>query len=254
MKTKKNISDTKELDNIAESYDPTSPEKDFDYWLLQFDFETLSKYLIGEKVIELGCGRGILTEKLVKVCRELIIVEGSEINIKYVKEKLKKYSNIKFYHSLWENFKYSNKDISDVVFFSGLEHIDKDTTLRVLNKIKNWTTPYGRLHIVVPNAYSLHRRIAYYMGIIKDVHEFSERDKLLGHKRVYDRETLFDELRSCGYKILHWEGIFLKPFPNSMMINLNEKIIRGLYEVGKELPDYCAHIYVCAVVENVNHE
>ncbi|AIJ04930.1 hypothetical protein JH146_0079 [Methanocaldococcus bathoardescens] len=248
MRTNENT--IKKLDSIAKSYDPISPEKDFDYWLLQFDFEVLSKYLIGRKVIELGCGRGILTEKLVNVCQELLVVDGSEINIKYVRKKLENYSNIKFYHSLWEDFEYNNKDISDVVFFSGLEHIDKDTGLKVLNKIKNWLAPNGKLHIVVPNAYSLHRRIAYYMGIIKDVHEFSERDRLLGHKKVYDKEILFNELRSSGYKILHWEGIFLKPFPNSMMMNLDEKIIRGLYEVGKELPDYCAHIYVCAVVEN----
>lgn len=130
------------------------------------------------------------------------------------------------------------------MFFSGLEHISKDDAEKILCTIKNWLRPDGRLHIVVPNAYSLHRRVAWYMGIIDDVHEFSERDKLLGHKRVYDRETLFKELKKCGYKIIHWEGIFLKPLPNSMMMQLNENIIRGFYEVGKELPDYCAHIYV----------
>ncbi len=30
------------LNEIAEKYDPTSPEKDFDYWLLTFDFEILA--------------------------------------------------------------------------------------------------------------------------------------------------------------------------------------------------------------------
>jgi hypothetical protein len=28
-----------------------------------------------------------------------------------------------------------------------------------------------------------------------------------------------------------------------MMMDLNEKIIRGFYEISKELPDYCAHIF-----------
>jgi len=236
------------LDEITSKYDPSSPEKDFDYWLLLFDFEVLKKFLIGEKVIELGCGRGLLTERLAKVSKELIIVEGSKKNLECVKNKLCNYKNIKFYHSLWQEFEYSYKDISDVVFFSGLEHVDKDTGYLILKKIKTWLKPDGRLHIVVPNAYSLHRRVAYYMGIIKDVHEFSERDKLLGHKRVYDKETLFRELRECEYKIFHWEGIFLKPLPNSFMMNLDEKIIRGFYEISKELPDYCAHIYVCATI------
>jgi 2-polyprenyl-3-methyl-5-hydroxy-6-metoxy-1,4-benzoquinol methylase len=232
-----------ELEKIAQKYDPSSPEKDFDYWLIQFDFETLSKFLVGKKVIELGCGRGILTEKLTKICDEIIVVEGSEKNINFVKEKLNN-SKVKFYHCLWEDFEYKNCDISDVVLSMGLEHLDEEAALKILNKIKNWLKPNGRLHIVVPNAYSLHRRVAYYMGMIKDVHEFSERDRLFGHKRVYDKEMLFRELKSCGYKILHWEGIFLKPLTNAMLMNLNEKVIRGFYEVGKELPDYCAHIYV----------
>jgi hypothetical protein len=47
----------------------------------------------------------------------------------------------------------------------------------------------------------------------------------------------------CGYKVSHREGIFLKPLPNFMMMNLNEKIIRGFFEISKELPDYCAHIF-----------
>jgi 2-polyprenyl-3-methyl-5-hydroxy-6-metoxy-1,4-benzoquinol methylase len=231
------------LNEIAEKYDPTSPEKDFDYWLITFDFEMLNKFLRGKKVIELGCGRGFLTQKLASSCETVIVVEGSEKNINYAKDSTKDYSNVQFCHSLWQDFQYSESNVSDVVFFMGLEHLDKEMALNVLNKIRSWLEPHGRLHVVVPNALSLHRRVAYYMGILKDVHEFSERDKIFGHKRVYDKETLFNELKECGYKVSQWEGIFLKPLPNVMMMNLNEQIIRGFYEISKELPDYCAHIF-----------
>ena len=131
-----------------------------------------------------------------------------------------------------------------MVFFQGREYLDKEMALKVLNKIRSWIEPSGRLHVVVPNAFSLHRKIAYYMGIINDVHELSERDKMYGQKKpVYDKETLFNELKECGFTVTHWEGIFLKPLPNVMMMNLDEKIIRGFYEISKELPDYCAHIF-----------
>jgi len=84
------------------------------------------------------------------------------------------------------------------------------------------------------------------MGIINDVHELSERDKIYGqkYKEVYDKETLFNELKECGFIVTHWEGIFLKPLPNEMMMNIDEKIIRGFYEISKEFPNYCAHIFV----------
>ncbi len=233
-----------ELDEIWEKYDPTSPEKDFDYWLLNFDFEVLIKFLKGKKVIELGCSRGLITQKLASVSETVIVVEGSEKNLNYAKERTKQYLHVDFYHSLWQEFEYRGSDVSDVVFFMGLEYLDKEIGLRVLNKIKSWLEPTGRLHIVVPNALSLHRKIAYCMGLIKDVHELSERDKMYGQKKeVYDREILFSELKGCGYKVSNWEGIFLKPLPNAMMMNLNEKIIRGFYRISNELPDYCAHIF-----------
>lgn len=231
------------LDDFARVYDPTSPEKDFDYWYIQFDMDVLNKFLIGEKVVELGCGRGVVTEKLAQKCQKLIVVEAAEPNVTFVSNRLKDHSNVEFCHSLWQDFEYAAADISDVVFFMGLEHLDRENALLVLMKIKSFLRPQGRLHVVVPNAKSLHRRIAYYMNLIADVHELSERDKLGGHVRVYDKELLLKELKECGFDVLHWEGIFLKPFPNDMLINLNRSIISGLFEIGRELPDYCAHIY-----------
>jgi SAM-dependent methyltransferase len=232
------------LDESAAIYDPTSPQKDFDYWYIQFDMDVLSKFLIGEKVIELGCGKGGATEKLAQTCQKLIVVEAAGANITTVSNRLKEHSNVEFYHSLWQNFDYAEADISDIVFFMGLQYLDHKSALLVLRKIRPFLRPHGRLHIVVPNAKSLHRRIAYCMNLIKDVHELSERDtQLLGHARVYDKEMLFNELKECGFDILHWEGIFLKPFPNDIMSSIDESIIHGLYEIGRELPDYCAHIY-----------
>lgn len=231
------------LEEIAKKYDPTTPAKDFDYWLIQYDFDSLSKFLIGDKVLELGCGKGVLTEKLSGVCRELIIIEGSKKNINYVRKRIKK-DTIKFTHSLWQDFEYSSKDISDIIFSMGLEHLDPEDSIDILKKLKKYLKKDGRLHIIVPNAYSLHRRVAYYMGIIQDVHELSNRDRLYGHKRVYDKNLLFDEVKKCGYKIIHWEGVYLKPLPNQMMMDLNPDVIRGFYNMGSELPDYCTHLYI----------
>ncbi|MGA7076679.1 MAG: hypothetical protein WBZ42_09095, partial [Halobacteriota archaeon] len=50
------------LNNIARKYDPASPKKDFEYWYTQFDMNVLEQFLIGKKVIELGCYKGAATE------------------------------------------------------------------------------------------------------------------------------------------------------------------------------------------------
>ena len=232
-----------QLDEEPAPYDPTSPEKDLNYWYAQFDTNVLGWSLIGKKVIELGCGNGNVTEKLAQRCQKLIVVEAAEANIAIVSNRLKERSNVEFYHSLWQDFDYGDADISDIVFFMGLQYLNHEETLSVLRKIRHFLRPQGRLHVVVPNAKSLHRRIAYCMNLLEDVHELSEGNQLLGHARVYDKEMLFDELKECGFDVLHWEGIFLKPLPNDMMMSLDKRVLYGLYEIGRELPDYCALIY-----------
>ena len=81
------------------------------------------------------------------------------------------------------------------------------------------------LHIVVPNAYSLHRRLALAMGIISKVTDFSERDIVLGHRRVYIKNLLLSHLRKAGLRSISFEGILLKPLPNAQMDKWDQKII-----------------------------
>jgi hypothetical protein len=85
------------------------------------------------------------------------------------------------------------------------------------------------------------------MDILEEPHSFTERDLKFGHFHVFDRFQIFAMLNKLNFQIYTWEGIILKPFPNNKMLELykeNFKIIEALYKVGKELPDYCAEIYV----------
>jgi len=231
------------LDKIAFFYE----EEDFDNILLYYGLRTFEKYRKGKAFLELGCSLGISTSFLLKYASILDVVEGSEINIKRAKSKIGNTNKVKFYHSLWEDFKYPKKKYSDIIWFRGIEHTNNPE--KILKKISNSLIPDGRLHIIVPNALSLHRRIGAIMGLIKNPWAMSERDIALGHVKVYDRFKLLSILTENKYKIIAWEGIILKPFPNDKMFQLykeNPELIEALYEVGKELPDYCAEIYVCA--------
>jgi SAM-dependent methyltransferase len=153
-----------QLDKEAATYDQKSPEKDLEYWFTQFDIDVLGLFLIGEKVIELGCGKGNVTEKLGR-CQKLVVVEAAEANIAIVSNRLKERSNVEFYHSLWQDFDYAAADISD--FFMGLQSLDHEEPLFVLRKTSHFLRPQGRLHVVAPNAESLHRRIAYYKILLR---------------------------------------------------------------------------------------
>jgi len=65
-----------------------------------------------------------------------------------------------------------------------------------INKLNN----NGKIHIIVPNANSLHRKIGKELGILKELTSFSDGDKKLKHKRVYTKKTLENDIKKSRIK------------------------------------------------------
>jgi hypothetical protein len=112
--------------------------------------------------------------------------------------------------------------------------------------LKSWLTPKGLLVMTVPNALGLHKRIGKAMGLIHDFYDLTNADIQKGHKHVYDRERLKNVFVNSGYQIKHVGGILLKPLSHKQMESWDPKIVDGLYEVGKELPEYCSSLIIVA--------
>ncbi len=125
-----------------------------------------------------------------------------------------------------------------------LEHLDDP--VGQLRKMRGWTLPDGRLHIVVPNAQSLHRLIGVHMGFLPAPNAFSERDRKFGHRRVYDMDSLRSHLQQGGWRVETIRGVFLKPLANAQMTQFQPDLLQAFFEVGKELPRYCAELYAVA--------
>ena len=49
----------------------------------------------------------------------------------------------------------------------------------------------------VPNGHSIHRLVAVKMGLLKDPCELNQRDKSLGHRRIYTPETLRKDIEAA---------------------------------------------------------
>lgn len=109
----------------------------------------------------------------------------------------------------------------------------------------------GVVHVNVPNAYSLHRRLARAMGLIADEHEMSDRNRALAQYRNYDSASLRADIEAAGLRIVEEGGYLLKPFTHAQMENLGEllspRVLDGLWTLGRELPELASEIYVNAV-------
>lgn len=138
-------------------------------------------------------------------------------------------------------------DKPDFLLCSGVLHEVPDAR-EFLASLVAAMGPETVLHINVPNANSLHRRLAKAMGLITDVRETSERNKELQQPRVYDLSILTKELEAQGLSVCKSGGYFVKPFTHKQMETLLDtfepEVFAGLYQLGLDYPEWASEIFV----------
>ena len=111
--------------------------------------------------------------------------------------------------------------------------------------MKKWIKPDGEIIILVPNRDSIHRLLALEMGLISNLDDLSARDHLVGHQRVYDLDWLKSDVKKAGFYVVKEAGFFLKPLPNSMMLDYSEKLLWAMNTVSNHFQaNYMANICV----------
>jgi len=140
---------------------------------------------------------------------------------------------------------------ADMVICSGLLHEVPDQ-MWLLSVIRMVMRPDALLHVNVPSATSLHRRLAKAMGLIGTLGQMTERNVLMQHHRVYDMASLREDLVSAGLCPMESGGIFMKPFTHAQMQHVVEAlggdILPGLAELGREFPELASEIFVNAEI------
>jgi 2-polyprenyl-3-methyl-5-hydroxy-6-metoxy-1,4-benzoquinol methylase len=235
----RNYSNT--LDNIAQVF---SEDAGFEQTLMKYKILEIEKFCKGMSMLDIGCGVGAITKALCPRFNNVTGIDGSEIKI----EKAKKHnsaSNITYICTLFEKFD-PNMQFDFIVAANVLEHVDNPQYF--LKKIRTWLASRGRIVITVPNAVGLHKRVGKAMGLINDFYQLTESDIKKGHKRIYDRNTIKAEFLSSDFRIEFLGGILLKPLSHSQMEAWDTKIVDALFEVGKELPEYCSSLIIVATV------
>lgn len=199
-------------------------------------------------VLELGVGDGSFTRKLLEVADRYVGYDASIEVLDALGESLdqegyedsKRISLVRF--DL--NKGLPNDEKFDVIFAAHiLEHIQDDTGL--LRVLRDGLKPDGKLVIIVPNAFSVHRFAGVEMGMLKHVHELTEYDKQVGHVRVYDKGDLLSTILDAGYTLVSCGGIFFKPLSFSQMNDWDPKVLDAFAKLGQSynFQDMAAEIY-----------
>ena len=215
----------------------------FDKKLIKFRYLSIKPHFEGTSLLEMGPAEGVMTQLLCKDFKEIHVVDGS----KHLLDLIPQISNVTRFHSFFEEFVPPIK-YNTIIMEHVLEHIEYPQ--RVLSRVKTWLrNKNSKLIVGVPNAKSIHRMVAVKMGLLSSEYELNERDKSLGHYRVYDMATLKEQIEAAGFKVVYEGGVFLKPLSNKQIEDgWTEEMIMGFFELGKDFIDHSAEIFIVATV------
>lgn len=183
-----------------------------------------------DSVLELGYGEGLTYTRLSKKTKNYSIIEGSSDLIEDIRLK---HPNINLINGMFEEYQPVNSyDL--ILALHVFEHVADPVALA--QHMKSWISKDGEMVVLVPNKESLHRRLAKDMGLIGDLGQLSERDKLVGHQKVYSLRELEQDFIDAGYEIIGKKGFFIKALPNSMMLDYSPDLILALNNCGSVVP------------------
>lgn len=201
-----------------------------------------------KNVLEIGCGMEPLFSFLDMTDIEHYVVIEPVKHFCELASRANNHEKVKIINEYMENYVNEENIEYDLIICSSLLHEvnSQDVLLKQIRKFCNEKTI---VHINVPNAKSFHRLLAKEMHLIEDVHDFSKRDNLRQHTKVFDLEQLELTLNRSGFEVIKKGSYFIKPFTHDQMMacmNTNiitEQMLDGLNAMIKYMPEYGSDIY-----------
>jgi len=229
---------TGERERLAQTAAWYDSRRGLSHRLVRYAAEIVIAHATGPRILEMGCANGVMTEALAACFPHVVVVEGAEAYAEAARAVLRDRAQV--HHCLFEEFE-PTEAFDDIVMAGVLEHVADPVGL--LQRAGAWLAEAGSIHIVVPNADSLHRRVGVALGLLRRPDELHPADLAMGHRRVYTWDLLKTHLAGSGLHMVATEGNFLKPLSNDQMADWPDDLLDAFRAVGRELPDLCAEIY-----------
>jgi SAM-dependent methyltransferase len=223
------------LDEFAEQYYLNAEVADVDIEEMgqQRSLDRTLQALHGaQRVLEMGYGTGLVTGELLARGVDIEVVEGSP-RLAQVAAQKHADRGLVVHTAMFEDF-VPDEPYDAILALHIAEHVADPVAL--FRQMRSWLRPDGAVVVMVPNAQSLHRRLAVRMGFQSKLDDLSDRDRLVGHLRVFDFAGLTADLSEAGFTVTEQFGYQLKTVPNSMMLDWPDTLIAALIDISPEIP------------------
>lgn len=202
------------------------------------------------KVLEVGCGPDLLTERLGEIEHRVSLWHLVEPSRTYGEPARQLHENAAWFDITFSyledaasKLKQQYPDGFDAIIMSGVLH-ETTNPEQLLLAAKQLLADDGWLLVIVPNANSWHRLLAVEIGLIENAGELSLRNRALGQPAVYDSTSLRVLLEKSGFHNFEFHGYMHKLFANSQMAQIVKlfgvSMVEGLERLGQLFPDNAA--------------
>lgn len=219
---------------------------DFDLTVRRALLKRWSKHFLREgSSLEMGSFDGSMTELILGELKSLDVIEGSTALASSVRERFDERVQV---HNAWFEEFTPSTEYDNIFLVHALEHVQNPT--EVLRLAASWLSEAGKLFVAVPNANALSRQIAVRMGVVSSLQAVTEGEKLHGHLRTYNLDTLRREALDAGLEIFESGGVILKTLANSQFDRAVENeivsadYIKACDELSIVWPDFSSSIFL----------
>jgi 2-polyprenyl-3-methyl-5-hydroxy-6-metoxy-1,4-benzoquinol methylase len=193
-------------------------------------------------VIEVGVSTGVMTRLLLSSVNHLHILDPARTNLDHTLGTLGDDARRVTTHcAAVEGFE-APEPFDFAVFSFVLEHVpDPVAALRALTRL---VRPGGRIAIAVPNFEALNRRLGLELGMVSRLDYFQEKDRLVGHRRLYSVDRLRADVAQAGrLREVAMHGLLLKPLSKAQMESWKPELLEALCKVGLDFPALCVALF-----------
>ena len=208
------------------------------------------KRIAPKRLLEIGCGELPLFTHLSDDI-EITVLEPAAEFASNACQLSKGRNRVNIVQSYVEEFNPVKTDFDMIVLSSVLHEVNDPAAM--LASVLRLCGPSTVLHVVVPNARSLHRLLAVAMGLIPEPGVQSDTQRTMQQRAtIYDADSLRGELAQAGFEIAECGSLFVKPFTHAQMQRLVDEgfmtptMLDGLDKLMNWLPEFGSEIWANA--------
>ena len=224
--------------------DTYDPEIDFDRWHTVATAEALTVWIRpGDDVLELGCATGLMTAEIAASGARVLAVDHDD---RYLARTTRRaLSGVETRRDDVTRIRVDRR--FDHVVATNIVH-EVDDVPAFLDNCRHHLRSAGLLHVSLQNPRSIHRLVGREMGLIGDLRAVSDRGAQYHTLHMFTADELVALVEGAGFRVVHREGVLMKPLPNALMAQLSDEMIRGFIRAAKHAPELASINYlVCRV-------